>query len=77
MIEEEIFGYLNTGQKVVGAVCNRDERGWAAVHKPFVRIVTPDNALSAGVPDSNKNPSRPLPAGSKLKAKPGAFTVQF
>ena len=30
MIEEEIFGYLNTGQKVVGAVCNRDERGWAA-----------------------------------------------
>ena len=26
--------------------------------EPFVRIVTPANALSAGAPDSNKNPSR-------------------
>jgi hypothetical protein len=29
-----------------------------AGHEPFVRIVTPANALSAGVPDSYKNPSR-------------------
>jgi hypothetical protein len=32
----------------------------AAWHAPFVRIVTPANALSAGVPDSNKKHSRSL-----------------